>query len=69
MQNQKSHDHYVHLKYHFAAHICRFVAAKHIWFRDWSDLERTVMRILEGAAMLAAMIGAQALVVGTIFIR
>jgi hypothetical protein len=57
------------LKHYFVVPIGHFVAEKHVPVRTCGDLERTNMRILEGAAMFAAMIGAQALAVGTIFIR
>jgi hypothetical protein len=69
LQHKQPHDRYVHLKHSFVVPIGHFVAAKRMAFRTCSDLERTVMRILEGAAMFAAMIGAQALAVGTILIH
>jgi hypothetical protein len=69
MQQMQAHDRYVHLKYHFVDTIEHFAAAEHPRFRTCGIAERTDMRILEGAAMLAAMVGAQALAIGTILIR
>ena len=70
MQLAQSWFHVCHLKHCFVTHICRFAAGKQPTRMPSRRLNKErPMRILETVAMLAMVVGAQTLAIGTILIH